>query len=467
MPGIAPLHAGDTGGHPALPTAQPQREGELLRPETPQPFGGTVAIPAFFVPPPPPFEEPSPPSAPVAPARRGAPLTAAALAAAGLLVVGGGALALFWRGPAPISALPRIAPDGKDVLHLACDPKSCEDGTEVSLGAARSTFQAGQTDLPLSDPLHVGDNALSLSINRPGMGRDETVKLVVPVAYRVRDDVTTMDAPHPCVTIRVQAPPGTDVRVGEKPIALDPSGAGSYAIDESALTDGPADESRVIAIDVPYVVVPKGRPPESGTVSARVAVAPLRVDAPASGTLVEDDHLVLAGRAAKGASVMVDGLAVAASAEGAFETTVRVGALGERTIETRAGTAALAPRTVRTKVTRVASLVEAAKAFEAQNPLGYDTAMREIAAGKTGEPIVVEGDVVDARGSGHRTLVIVDDQRGCARGPCQARVFVGHDLTLSHGDLLRAYGRVARGYGTSPAPTGLEIDAQFVLLPKR
>jgi hypothetical protein len=315
--------------------------------------------------------------------------------------------------------------------------------------------------------LHVGDNNLSLAIDRPGMGRDETVKLVVPVAYRVRADVTTMETSHPSITVRVEAPVDTEVRVDDKPVQLDASGLGTYLLDESAVTQGPADESRVVAIEVPYVVVPKGRSPEKGTVSARIAVAPLRVDAPSASSVTDDDKVLVAGRAAKGASVTVDGASVGVSADGAFESTVPVNALGDRIIEVRAGTAALAPRTVRVTVKRVASLAVAAKAFEDQQPIGYDAAMRDISAAKTGEPIVVEGEVVEARASGHRTLVLVDDRRGCAKGPCLTRVVVGRDLALAHGDVVRAYGRVARAYRTPTAQTVPEVEAEFVVRPHR
>ena len=126
--------------------------------------------------------------------------------------------------------------------------------------------------------------------------------------------------------------------------------------------------------------------------SARVAVAPLRVDAPGTRAVVDEDKVLVAGRAAKGASVTVDGAAVTVGPDGAFETTVP---LRGRRATTRsrcaAAAGALMPRTVHVAVTRVASLADAAKEFEQQKPLGYDAAMSDI-AGKTGQPIVVDGD---------------------------------------------------------------------------
>jgi len=468
LPGIAPLHAGDPAANPTADAEPPEPpSASLARLPPTHSLAETMPIPAFFVPPPAPLADEPMPSGPGRTRRGGASLAVAALLAGGVALVGGAAIALLWRSAPPIAAQPRIAPDGKDVLHLTCETSSCQDGTLVSLGSAHAAFAAGEADLPLAAPLNVGDNALTLSIDRPGMGRDETVKLLVPVAYRVRADVTTMGGPHPCITIRVEAPPQTEVRVDDKPVTLDATGAGSYVLDEAAATEGPADESRIVAIDVPYVVVPKGRAPETGTVSARIAVAPLRVDAPGTSTVIDEDKLLLAGRAARGATVTVDGASVTVAPDGAFETTIAVDAAGERTVEVRAGTGALAPRTVHIPVTRVANLADAAQAFEERGAVGYDAAMRDIEAAKTGERIVVEGDVVEARGSAHRTLALVDDRRGCAKGPCLARVIIGRDLSLARGESLRAYGRVARAYRTPTAQTVPEIEAEFVLRAKR
>ena len=122
------------------------------------------------------------------------------------------------------------------------------------------------------------------------------------------------------------------------------------------------------------------------------------------------------------------------------------------------------PRTVHVVVTRVSSLADAAKAFEQQpqKPLGYDAVMADL-AGKTGQPVVVEGQVLESRGSGHRTLALIDDRRGCAHGPCLTRVIVGRDLALAHGEVLKAYGVVARGFLSPSGQTIPEVDSAFVV----
>lgn len=453
LPGIAPLRAGE-----APPASPPSAHRGRY---------GTPAIePLPIVPQPEPLRDIPAPLPPRIVRRRGIPLVAVALVTGAIVLVGGVGIALLWRGAPPMAAQPRVSPDGKDILHLTCDPRSCKDGTNVELDGSSSTFAHGESDLPLVRPLHVGDNELAVHVDRPGMGRDEVLKLSVPVAYRVRADVTTMSAPHPVITIHVEAVPGSEVRMADKPLPLDASGVGLYAVDETAATDGPADESRVVSEEVSYVVVPPAGLPQRGTVSARVAVAPLRVDAPGARALLDDSTVMVAGRAAKGATVSVDGAPVAVGADGAFETSVAFAELGERTIEVRGATSVLTPRTVRIAVKRVASLADEARAFERQKTIGYDSAMSDLAA-STGQPIVVEGEVIESRGSGHRTLMLVDDKRGCAKGPCLARVIVGRDLSVTRGAMLRAYGRVARAFATPAGQTVPEIEADFVLQSKR
>ncbi len=471
MPGIAPTSAGSPNTPPPAPAPAPAPPVSLGAPPPPARTPAmTVAMQVAYVPPPAPLPEMAAPPPPVVVKKGGVPLAMVALIAAGVLLVGGVALALLWKSAPPMTAQARSAPDGSDLLHLTCDAKSCPDGTTVTLAASKATFAGGQADLPVATSLHLGDNDLSLQVERPGMGRDETMKFVVPVAYRVRADVTTMSAPKPAITVRVEAKPGTDVKIDGKPVALDANGAGAYVVDETAASTGPADESRVVSLDLPYSVTPPASakvPPENGTVSVRVAVSPLRVDAPGPIAVVEDDHVLVAGRGPKGASVTVDGNVVQVAADGSFETTVPLPAIGDHVAEVRGGTTALMPRVVQLTLTRVQSLADAAKTFEqTQHPIGYDVAMSDI-AGKTGQPIVVEGPVLESRASGHRTLVLVDDKRGCKKGPCHARVVVGRDLTLAPGDVLHAYGVVARGFTTPAGQTVPEIDSQFALRTKK
>jgi hypothetical protein len=473
VPGIAPLRPGEE----PPPAAKGGMPRTMLIPGTPR-AADPAKPPPPIIPAPAPLEELPEPSRPRLVKKGGVPIVAVAVVAVVVLLIGGGVIAWFWRSAPPIAAQPTVTPEGKDVLHLRCEPASCANGTTAELSGLTATFQNGEADLPLAEPLHVGENALVLHVDRPGMGRDETVKLVVPVAYRVRADVSTMGSQHPSITIHVDALPSSEVKVGGKPVALDANGSGTYSLDEASATEGPADESRVVSVDVPYTVASPAttapaRPAEAGTVSARVAISPLRVDAPLATSVVVGDHVIVAGRAAKGASVTIDGAPATVAADGSFEGTAALPERGDRTVVVRSGTSTLVARTVHLSIARVSSLLEQARTFEQQKPIGYDAALTQLAtvsgaAGAAGgEPMVVDGEVIEPRASGHRMLILVDDKRGCARGPCLARVVVGQDSSVVRGQRLRAYGRLVRAFTTAAGQTVPEVEADFILTSRR
>ncbi len=463
MPGIAPLDP--TEPPPTLPTSAP-----VPTPRYP-PIAPSVPPSVSVVPAPAPLVDfPVPASARLVRAT-GVPVATVALVAGVLLLAGGAGIAWFWRRPPVLTAQPHSSPAGQDILHLHCDPSSCRDGTTVEVIGARATFAGGECDLALAEPLHIGDNPLPIRVDRPGIGRDEVLKLVVPVAFRVRADAAPMSALPPSIAIRVEAIVGSQATVDGKPLALDGAGRGVYSVDESAATEGPADESRVISLDVPYAVVsPAGSKPsttENGTVSARVAIAPLHVDTPGPGAIVEGDHVLVAGRAAKGASATVDGAPVEVGPEGIFEARVSLPAIGERTLEVRTETASLRARTVHLAVKRVASLADEAKAFERnEKTIGYDAATSDLAS-SVGRPMIVDGEIIDSRHFGYGAVLLVDDRRGCAKGPCLARVLLDQDLVLARGTTVRACGHIARPFTTPNGQSVPEIDANFVVPARR
>lgn len=463
MPGIAPTE-------PTEPPNWAVATGPVATPRYPSFEPPPPAPPRPLVPAPPPLADlPAPASLRRRPVQ-GIPLATVALAAGALLLAGGGAIAWFWHAPPTITAQAKSSPSGEDILVLHCDPSRCHDGTQVDVAGARGTFAGGESELTLPRPLHVGSNELALRLTRGGWSRDQTMKLIVPVAFRIRADPSTMSASPPSVTIRVEAAPGSQVTMDGKPVALDAAGTGVYAVDESAATEGTADESKTVSVDVAYAVTPPGGAPatsvEKGSVTARVVVAPLHVDAPGPHAVVEADHVLVAGRVAKGATASVDGAPVNVGPEGIFTTNVSLPTLGDRSVTVRTETSVLRPRTVHLSIKRVASLKDEAKAFEQREAtVGYDDAVKDL-AGNAGRPIIVEGEVIDSRRFGYGAVLIVDDRRGCAKGPCVARVVVDEDSNFTRGAFVRAYGHVA----PFAAPSGQavpEVDADFVVAGRR
>ena len=103
-----------------------------------------------------------------------------------------------------------------------------------------------------------------MTIDRPGTGRDESVKLAVPVAFRIRADLSDINAKTPVVTVRVSAAAGSDVTVDKKALALDATGNGSYVIDVSADIEGPTEDVRLIDRRSTTRSPPRGANPTSG-----------------------------------------------------------------------------------------------------------------------------------------------------------------------------------------------------------
>jgi hypothetical protein len=466
VPDLVPTHAapGGTVLGVAVPGIAP------LSPDLAPSFGydapvrpklaNTALAQIAVLPPPAPYADDSVPPPP--PARRdikGVPFALVAGLVGGLVVIGGAAVFFLKPSAPPILAQPRLDAQGSEILHLVCD--NCADGTTASLDGAKATFSGKEADLRLSKSLEVGANDLVLQIDRPGAGRDEAVKLSVPLGFYVRADLTDIASAPPVIAVRVAAAPGTQVTVDGKPLALDDSGKGTYKLDVTGDTDGPSGEVRIVDKKIPYVVTPKGAPAQSGTVSARIGVATLRLDEPSLHAVFDTGAFMLAGQTAPGATLTIDGQPATVAADGSFAV-AHPTANGETPIVLRTTVQGRAPRTVHLTVKKVASLGAEARAQEGMPLLTYDKIAQDI-AGAAGLRAVVAGEVAEARVSGHQTIALVNDTRGCKRGPCLVRVVAPEDARLARGQSVRAYGVVTQAVTTPSGKTIPELSADFVV----
>jgi hypothetical protein len=445
-PGIAPMHpAPSPGGAPIASGAAsgaPPRKGVEIAPK------------------PAPLVDDEPDLGPV-PSRvkRGVPFGVVAGIVA-MLVAAAGAAAFFSLRSTPLVVQPGLDPQGHEQLHLRCE--TCPDGTVAELDSARATFQNKEADLPLGNPLKVGNNPLTIRVNRPKLGRDESVRVIVPVAFRIRADLSDLAAAHPSILVRVEAVNGTTVQVDGKPVTLDASGEGVYATDITSETEGVSDEIRLIDRIIPYGVTPKSGVAETGKLTVRVGIAPLRIDAPGLHAVVEGSAFHLAGRTARGGSVTANGTPVHTESDGTFAQSFDVPSVGNLAVDVRSSAPQLAPRTAHLVVKRVDHLADEAKARERAPEATYDTIAADI-PGAVGKATVVEGDVAEARTTPAQTVAIVDDTRGCSHAPCLVRVTYGGDTHFKHGDVLRVYGTVARAVANNSS-TVPEVEADFVQL---
>src|SRR5262249_13051288 len=124
---------------------------------------------------------------------------------AAVLAVTAGVVAFLWQSPKPMRAEVALDDRGTEVLALGCD--DCVDGTIVTVGQARATFQGKKAQLALSKPLDIGKNNVLVGVHRPGIGRDEEIVLNVAVDYRVRGVLTSLSEDPPKIKVPVQPTP--------------------------------------------------------------------------------------------------------------------------------------------------------------------------------------------------------------------------------------------------------------------
>ena len=469
IPGIAPTHAPGGGPHGStvqMPQAgspqgyYPQARDPRIPSQVQHTALGMPAADVKIVPRPKTLIDEPLPVAPQIPQRRGVPAVALIGILFVIVAVAGGGIAFFaLRNSGTLSAVPQLDENGRESLKIGCT--SCPDGTNVALGASSATVSGGAAVLPLPAPLSIGDNDLTVKIERPSGGRHEDVKVHVPVAYRVRADLSTLSAKPPTITVRIEATPGSEVTVEDKPVPLDATGRGSYAIDLAKETEG-TGEAKAFERKIPFAITPKGGKVEAGQLTARTAIVPLALDAPGRELVTDKASAAVAGQTRAGSLVTIDGQSVPVDAQGKFGVRVELAAVGEKPLEIIASAPPLAPRIARVKVTRVASLPDAAKGEDAQNPVGYDVFGADPAS-KVGQKAVVEGEVVEVRPTAGHTVLLVEEKKKCAKGAsCLVRINHGDDDKIARGDTVRAYGRVL-GSVTASGKTVPDMEASLVL----
>jgi len=464
MPGVAPLSPGVPKPSPP-PMTYPQTSTGY---ETELEASG----PPIGMPPSEPWEEPprAQRSSSRPPNRSRAERSATIAIASGLvLAVGVASFALLWRSPAPIRAEARVDANGVDMLHLTC--VTCPNDTELRIGEARAKVAGQVADLPLPAPLAIGENHFTVEVDRPPGAGDEKVSLLVKIGYRIRPDLSTLDAERPSLRISVEGVPLSTMSIDGKPLKLGPDGRGQYDIDVSSDCTGFADETKTIERAIPYSVVSSNGSNEQGLVNVRVAVVPLRIDSPVSRAVIESDHFLLAGRTGKSAQLSVGEQPIGVAADGSFSRPLAAPLVGENLIPLRASVPGQAPRVATLRLKRVEHLADEAKEFSARATLGFGELAADVQK-HVGEPVVLAGEVVEARAQGaSRSVVLLDVQKGCSRPPCLARVLLGSGATVARGDALQIFGYVTRAIEASnaqgaPKPIGAavpEVEASFLL----
>ncbi len=392
-------------------------------------------------------------------------------AGAALAIVGAAALLtaaivalLLYRARGAVEATLGTGADGREQLLLACG--GCPDGSTVNVGSARATFHAGRAQVPLGQKLGVGDNTVSVELERRP-GKPEQLELKVPVDFRVRADMSGLSQVPPRVIVRVEAVPQTAAVVDGKPLTLAaaPGGTevGSAEIDITKALSGSSSVVGLFERKIPYVVTPPSGSPTRGDVSVRVGVTPLVVQAPGPSIVVESATFVLAGHTSKDATVTVEGRPITVDGAGAFAQMMSVSSLGETNITVRADSKDQAPRLVPVRVRRVQSLAAEAALVRANATTSYAAIARDPES-QRGITVALEGNVVEARVDAFTSVLLLDVKSGCPSAPCLARITVGEKTPLKDGASVSAFGTVTGAVDGPHQGTRIPtIAADFVL----
>jgi hypothetical protein len=380
---------------------------------------------------------------------------------ASALILAGVAFALLWEPPRPMSGKVDVTEDGGERLVLTCD--DCPDGTVLKSFEMAAKTTGGRVEFVLKKGLPVGENTISVSVERPGMGRNEVVELVVPVAYRVYGDFGGLAEDPPKLRVAVQAEKGAGVLVDGKALALDAHGFGSYAIDVAEELIGAKDTVVSLERKVPYTVTTADAEAHRGEVTVRIGVTPLRVDAPGEGGIVIDtEHFMLTGRTANEGVLTVSNRPITVDATGRFSQLMNVSSVGQTNIVVRATATNHAPRTMVIRVKRVDDLANEAKVFRQRATSDY--AKYGEADSASGQDVEAAGRVLESRVDNHTTVAVIEVTDGCVNEPCLARVVHGTKLAIARDDRIAAFGRVTRMVDGPRSNQRIpEVRAEFVL----
>jgi hypothetical protein len=436
IPGIAPLSPGRGKGNRA-PAAPSALEGtRLLPPE--------AALSSLDL-----------------RARATTPRSAIILLGSGLLLlVAAGAFALFWRGPAPLTAVVSSDAAGKDRIDMLCE--DCPDGTLISLAGAKTEMRGHMAYLTPAQALPLGTHTLDIGIRRPDSSSIQSSKLSLPpIEYRIRPDTSTLVGDQPRLTLKLEAVPGSRVEIAEKPVVLDAAGRGEISLDVGSHLLGAASEISSFEQAVGYVIVPPTGKEYRGELRVKIGVTPLVLDAPGSNTVTDMERFMLAGRTLKGSEIWVAGNTIAVDESGRFAQLMSIDALGETNVAIRATQPGLAPRFVSFRLQRVSDLQAEAQALRA-DALSLSQVADDI-VGHVGSTLHVEGNIEEVRVDGHRTLLLVQAERDCGERSCLARLVYGGLRKLERGTHLKALGRLLGAVGAADKQNVPEIEVSLLL----
>ncbi len=388
---------------------------------------------------------PPPPAVLAEPKKSGVPVAAVVGGLAALLLAVGGVGGFFLlRGGSPLTARATVDAKGHDVLEVTCE--KCADGTTLALGTATATLASGKAQLAVPQPLFVGENPLTVKVDRPGFGRDEEIHLRVPLNFRVKADDGNLGDSTPSVDLQFAVLPNSVVTVDGVPVPIDAKGIGLYKLPFGPLAQGSSAKAETLEKAVKWAIVFPDGSKEGGTTKLGAQIVPLRADSPAPVQyLIGDQHLIVGGQTTPGAKLEVvsSGGKKSATADekGLFEIDAGPQA-ADGPFSVTAARPASALRRIDGQIKHFKDAKSAVVAAESAAPLGYDGFVDGDAA--RGKWVALEGTLLEGKVSGRQRLALFDTKRGCAKGGCLVRVVIPEGASFGIGTKAKGYGTVVR-----------------------
>lgn len=427
-PGIAPLNPGQAKA-PVMAAAP-----------VPAPAPAPAPSPVSWQNAPPPSARNEGPSSPRRPAPRRISLTATlAIMGSAMLLVMAVVAYFMLRGHGSVTARASLDGKGSEQLELSCS--ECPDGTKTWIDTGPATFQAGKATLHLQTPLKVGENPILLVLERPGRSREE-IALSLPIEFRVRSSTEELAQDSPKVSVLASALAGTRLEVDGKVVPTEPNGVVRFDYDVAADVTGPEASVTTLERLVPYKAVSANGTSQDGKVQIRIGVTPLIVDAPGASIVLGDKEVVIAGRTAPGARLLVGAQTITLDPEGRFVSKQSLAA-GENSFTVRSTLKDLAPRLVKVSVRRSDNLEREAALARSMAQTSYVEVLRAGDAA-IGRSLALEGQLFDVRHDGYTSVLLVDVKNGCKKVPCLSKVLYGVETSLEKGRSIKAFGKVLR-----------------------
>ena len=377
-------------------------EGPVSSAQAPEPIADPVDLSVAGIP---------------SPRKRGSGCLLAVLASAILVAIGAlGAFVYFRfvaRGPAVMAAIAQT-PAGEVVRIQLPD---AVPGTVVRYAGTERPVEQGVAELPLAaDTLRLGDNVLNVEIVA---GNTTTaVPITLTVEYRVRAELSGLEAIPPSISVVIEALPGSSVRVGGAAVALDGAGHGRVEVPVASLTTATDGSLSHVA---EYVVTTPAGEAATGTLTTRIPVAPLELTQPLDGAVTDRTSVWVAGRTAapsvgQAARIAIEGHETPVGGDGSFRVEVPLpppGPDGRTSLHLVARRPGSAPRAVTVTVRRVPDVRRAASEVAVDRRLDYGQ-LAEAPEAARGRVLALEGQVYNADvQDGHGVLQML--VRGCSR----------------------------------------------------